>query len=81
MHVCMATKARVYYVLQEPLALWSRLPIQPPLTDLCLGPVVVQPGEAGEVLCGDGGGLGVAGEGIRIGWVTHHQHLGVREAY
>ena len=39
------------------------------------GPVVVQAGEAGEVLLGKGGSRLGGNQAVGVGWVPHHQDL------
>ena len=43
--------------------------------DLAESPVVVKAGEAGDVLCRDGGCVLLKDERIGIGRICHHQHL------
>ena len=37
--------------------------------------VVVEAGETGDVLCGNGRCILLEDERIGVGWVSHHQHL------
>ena len=50
-------------------------------TDLGAGPVVVQTGEAGEVLFRDGRSRLCSDQTVSVGRVPHNQHLGTEKTH